>query len=67
MIKFFCVICIDDKEMYAEKIDANNAYGTCPDCGAKLIESFARPDGVKMEDMTSESYNTLHGLDNNTP
>lgn len=67
MIKFFCVICIDDKEMYAERIDANNAYGTCPDCGASLIESFARHPGVTTQDMTIEAYNTIHGLDNNTP
>jgi hypothetical protein len=53
--------------MYAERIDANNAYGTCPDCGASLIESFTRHPGVTMEDMTTDSYIQLHGLDNNTP
>jgi hypothetical protein len=67
MIKFFCVICIDDKEMYAERIDSNNAYGTCPDCGASLIESFTRHPGVTVEDMTTESYLQSHGLDTNTP
>lgn len=67
MFKFFCAVCIDDKELYAETLDSANAYANCPDCGTLLKESFARHEGIKDEDMTTEAYIANHGLDNNTP
>jgi hypothetical protein len=67
MFKFFCAVCIDDKELYATSLDSSWAYSTCPDCGSSLKEAFARHKGIKDEDMTTDSYSTLHGLDTNTP
>ena len=67
MFKFFCSVCIDDKELYATSLDSSWAYATCPDCGSLLKESFARHKDIKDEDMTTNSYNILHGLDTNTP
>lgn len=67
MFKFWCSVCIDDKDLYAESIDKDKAYAVCPDCGTQLIESYARHEGITEADMTTESYNALHGLDNNTP
>ena len=67
MFKFFCSICIDDKDLYASSLDSSWAYATCPDCQSPLKESYARHSGITDEDMTTDSYNSLHGLDNNTP
>jgi hypothetical protein len=67
MFKFWCSICIDDKDMYAASIDNNWAYATCPDCESPLKEQFARHRGITDQEMTTESYNSLHGLDTNTP
>jgi hypothetical protein len=58
---------MDDKDMYADSIDYNWAYAICPDCGAALKEQFARHKGITEEEMTTESYIQLHGLDSNTP
>jgi hypothetical protein len=67
MFKFWCSVCIDDKEMYADSIDDNWAYAICPDCGAALKEQFARHKGITEEEMTTQSYIDLHALDTNTP
>jgi len=67
MFKFFCSVCIDDKELYAESLDMSNAYSICPDCGTLLKEGFARHEGITEEDMTTESYFAKNGLDTNTP
>jgi hypothetical protein len=67
MFKFWCSICLDDKDLFASEIDADFAYATCPDCGAVLKEGFSRHRGITQEEMTIESYNNLHGLDSNTP
>ena len=67
MFKFWCSICIDDKDLYADSIDDNWAYAVCPDCGSALKEEFARHKGITDEEMTTESYRQRHGLDNNTP
>jgi hypothetical protein len=64
MFKFWCSICIDDKDMYAESIDNGWAHATCPDCGSSLKEAYARHKGITEEEMTIESYRALHGLDN---
>lgn len=66
MFKFFCAVCIDDKDLYAESLDNNNAYAICPDCGALLKEGFSRHEGITEEDMTIESYFANNGLDTNT-
>jgi hypothetical protein len=65
MFKFFCSICIDDKELYAEGLDLANAYAICPDCGTVLKEGFARHEGITEEDMTTDSYFLNNGLDTN--
>lgn len=67
MFKFWCSVCVDDKDLFASSIDANFAYATCLECGTLLKEGFSRHRGITDEDMTTESYNSLHGLDNNTP
>jgi hypothetical protein len=67
MFKFFCSVCIDDKDLYAESIDMSSAYSICPDCGTLLKEAFARHNGITEEDMTTESYFANNGLDTNTP
>lgn len=67
MFKFFCAVCIDDKEMYAESLDKDNAYAICPDCGTVLKEAFARHNDITEEEMTTESYFNNNGLDTNTP
>lgn len=64
MFKFWCSVCLDDKDLYATDIDLNNAYAICPDCGIKLIESFSRHKDITEEEMTIESYRQRHGLDN---
>lgn len=66
MFKFFCSICIDDKEVYAESLDKDNAYATCPDCGTVLKEGFSRHNDITEEEMTTESYISKNGLDTNT-
>lgn len=67
MFKFWCSVCLDDKDLYANKIDAYLAYAICPDCGAELKEGYSRKPDITDKDMTTEAYNSLHGLDNNTP
>lgn len=67
MFKFFCSVCIDDKELYAESLDKDNAYSTCPDCGTLLKEGFARHNDITEKEMTTESYVKAHGLDTNAP
>jgi hypothetical protein len=67
MFKFFCSICISDKDLYANKVDEAWAYANCPDCGSLLQETFSRQAEIKDEDMTTEGYNILNGLDSNTP
>jgi len=67
MFKFFCAVCIDDKELYAESLDKSNAYAICPDCGTLLKEGFSRHEGITEEEMTTESYLSKNGLDTNTP
>ena len=67
MFKFFCAVCIDDKELYAESLDPSNAYAICPDCGTLLKEGFSRHEGITEKDMTMESYLSSNGLDTNTP
>ena len=67
MFKFFCSVCIDDKELFAEGLDKDNAYAICPDCGIVLREGFARHEGITEDDMTTESYLNIHGLDNTRP
>lgn len=64
MLKFFCSICIDDKELHPDRIDIDNAYATCPSCGTNLIEGYARPKNPTDHTVTTEYYNELHGLDN---
>lgn len=64
MFRFFCAVCIEDKELYAESLDMNNAYAVCPDCGSVLKEGFSRHTGITEQDMTTESYFNNHGLDN---
>jgi hypothetical protein len=63
MFKFFCSVCIEDKELYAEAVDRDNAYALCPDCESVLIEAFARHSGITGEEMTTESYFLNNGLD----
>lgn len=67
MFKFWCSICLDDKDLYATVLDPYFAHADCPDCGAKLKEGYSRQSDITDEDMTTESYKALHGLDNNTP
>jgi formate dehydrogenase maturation protein FdhE len=67
MFKFFCSICADDKDLYAERLDMGYAYATCPDCDTILKETYARHDDITEEEMTTESYLNNNGLDNNTP
>jgi len=67
MFNFFCSVCIDDKELYAEGLDQAGAYAICPDCGTVLKESFARHEGITEEEMTTDSYFSNNGLDTNTP
>lgn len=67
MFKFFCAVCIDDKDLYADRVDMTNAYAICPDCGTQLMESFARHNGITEEDMTTVAYLSNNGLDTNTP
>lgn len=67
MFKFFCSVCIDDKELYAHAVDSAYAYATCPDCGSLLKEAFSRHPNIQLDEMTTDSYNNLHHLDNNTP
>ena len=67
MFKFFCAVCIEDKDLYASAIDSNYAYANCPGCDSLLKEVFSRHDGITDEEMTTESYKVLNGLDNNTP
>jgi hypothetical protein len=67
MFKFWCSICIDDKELYADSVDNGWGYAICPDCGSTLKEPFSRHKGITDEEMTTESYRAIHGLDNNTP
>jgi DNA-directed RNA polymerase subunit RPC12/RpoP len=67
MFKFFCAVCVDDKDLYASSLDSSYAYANCPDCGILLKEVFARHEGITDEDMTTESYKSLNGLDNDTP
>jgi predicted nucleic acid-binding Zn ribbon protein len=63
VFKFFCSVCIDDKDLYAEALDKDDAYAICPDCGTVLKEGFARHGGITEEDMTTESYFSNNGLD----
>jgi len=67
MFKFFCSICISDKDLYAHTVDPNWAYANCPDCGSLLQETFSRQAETTEEDMTTAGYNILNGLDSNTP
>ena len=67
MFRFWCSICLDDKDLYATKIDPYLAYATCPTCGAELKEGYSRKQDITDEDMTTESYIALHGLDSNNP
>lgn len=67
MFKFWCSICLDDKELFASKVDPDFVYVDCPDCGTLLKEGFSRHPGITDEEMTTGSYNDLHGLDSNTP
>ena len=67
MFRFWCSICLDDKDLYATKIDPYLAYATCPTCGAGLKEGYSRKQDITDEDMTTESYIALHGLDSNNP
>lgn len=67
MFKFWCSVCIDDKDLFASTIDPSFAYAECPDCGTMLKEGFARHRGITDEEMTTESYIAMHELDNNTP
>lgn len=60
-------MCIDDKELYAEGLDMDNAYAICPDCGTVLKEGFARHSGITEEEMTTDSYFSNNGLDTTTP
>lgn len=67
MFKFFCSVCADDKDLYAQELDMSYAYATCPDCGVALKETYARHNDIKESEMTTESYVINNGLDNNTP
>jgi hypothetical protein len=67
MFRFWCSICLDDKDLYAAVLDPYFAHADCPDCGTKLKEGYSRQPDITDEDMTTESYNSLHGLDSNTP
>jgi len=67
MFKFWCSVCLDDKELYASRLDAYLAYADCPDCGLELKEGYSRHLDITDQEMTTESYIALHGLDNNTP
>jgi hypothetical protein len=67
MFKFWCSVCIDDKDLYASTLDPYFAYATCPDCETILKEGYSRQANITDEDMTTESYKALHELDNNTP
>jgi hypothetical protein len=65
MFKFWCSVCINDKDLFASSLDSNFAYANCPDCGLLLKESYARHLNITDQDMTTESYKALHGLDSN--
>lgn len=67
MFRFWCSICLDDKDLYATRIDPYLAYANCPTCGAELKEGYSRKQDITDEDMTTESYVALHDLDNNMP
>jgi len=67
MFRFWCSICLEDKDLYATRIDPYLAYANCPTCETELKEGYSRKPDITDEDMTTESYNSLHGLDNNTP
>lgn len=62
MFKFFCSVCIEDREMFATELDSNFAYANCPDCNTRLKEGYSRHLEITDEDMTTEAYNQLHGL-----
>jgi hypothetical protein len=62
MFKFWCSVCIDDKDLFASNLDSDFAYADCPDCGILLKESYTRHTGITDEDMTTESYKKLHDL-----
>lgn len=62
MQKFFCSICIDDKELHAKALDSAYAYANCPDCGTLLKQTFSRHDGITEEEMTTEFYIEKNGL-----
>jgi hypothetical protein len=66
MFKFFCSICADDKDLYAEQLDMSYAYAICPDCGNILKETYARHENITESEMTTESYFSNNGLDTNT-
>lgn len=65
VFKFWCSVCLDDKDLFASNIDPSFAYAKCPDCGTLLKEGYSRHFDITDEDMTIEAYNKLHGLDNN--
>ena len=65
MFKFWCSVCMSDKDLFASEIDSNFAYANCPDCNTLLKEGFSRHAGITDQEMTTEAYRSMHDLDNN--
>lgn len=66
-LMFFCSICIEDRVGHPTSMDADDAYLNCPECGSEMQTTYTRPENPTESMLTIEHYNSINGLDNNTP